>query len=327
MPLKRPPDICASDDRSFAAYTLRYRLPHILHQIIKDGDYNAEVMRQLTHLGTEILEGTIAALPEVDGMTSAIWTECLQPHLGKSWFAAPFFFVEMYFYRRIIDIIDYWNGADSVSCDPFIIKKRKGFDDAQPRTQQLAKWLATVSEMTNTLDALQELLLANLWSNCADLSQLTETFRPEQGSSQGREKLLIDDVAEVAKYCVEKSSSLEQVDIILDNTGIELISDLALADFLIRTTLVQRVVLHAKEYPIFVSDATPHDIWFTVRELATSDTTAVAQWGQRLEKWMGIDTRCAQTSQRLAIQHHPFWTLPLYFEAMLPGLESRHEPE
>lgn len=322
MSLKLPPDICASDDRSFAAYTLRHRLPHILRQIIEDGDYETEAVGQLDALGTEILEGTITPLPDADGITSAIWTKCLQPHLGKSWFAAPFLFVEMYFYRRIIDIINYRNAADSASRDPFIIKKRKGFDDAQPRTQQLAKWLATVPEMTNTLEALQELMLVNLWSNCADLSQLPETFRPAQGSSRGSQKLLIDDVARVAEYCVGKSPSLQQVDIILDNTGIELISDLALADFFISTNLVQRVVLHAKDYPIFVSDATSHDIRFTIRKLATSDTTAVAQWGQRLEKWLGSDTRCAQASQRLTIQHHPFWTLPLCFDAMLPDLRT-----
>ena len=71
MPL--PPEICASDEQSFAAYTLRHRLPHILYQIIEDGNYDTEVVCQLENLSTEILEGTITPLPERGDRTSAIW--------------------------------------------------------------------------------------------------------------------------------------------------------------------------------------------------------------------------------------------------------------
>ena len=320
-----PPEINASGDRSFAAYTLRNRLPHILRQIIQDGDYLAEVVGQLEVLGTDILDGTITSLSETEETTSVIWPQCLQSHLGKTWFEAPFFFVEMYFYRRIIDIIDYHHAPNSESCDPFITKKRQGFTDAQPRTRQLADWLATGLETSNLLAPLQALLLANLWSNCADLSQLPETFRPEQEDSvhaaqkdptpsRRNEKLLVDDGLEVSRFIVQRSAPLQRVDIILDNTGIELTSDLALADFLLRTNLAQQVILHAKNYPVFVSDATLHDIRFTIREMATSSITAVAQWGQRLHEWL--------ESQRLDLQAHPFWTLPLYFDAMLPDLRA-----
>ncbi|MEM9214922.1 MAG: damage-control phosphatase ARMT1 family protein [Cyanobacteria bacterium P01_F01_bin.150] len=342
--MKQPPEICASDDSSFAAYTLRNRLPHILRQIIEDSDYATGVVYQLESLNTEVLEGTITPLVETGDRTSAIWSQCLQPHLDKSWFDAPFFFAEMYFYRRIIDIVGYRNSANPESCDPFLAKKRKGFADAQSRTQQLAEWLATLSEKDNTMEALQELLLANLWSNCADLSQLPETFRPgPQGGlesagtapspalplirgesktdpstssrnvAQGGSRLLIDYAAEVATYC-HTSQPLQRVDIILDNTGIELISDLALADFLLRTGLAQRVILHAKDYPVFVSDATLHDIQFTIQQLMASDITAVAQWGQRLSEWMA--------GQGLLVQHHSFWTLPLYFDVMVADLQA-----
>ena len=124
----------------------------------------------------------------------------------------------------------------------------------------------------------------------------------------------MDDISKITLFIEERAISLQRVDIILDNTGIELISDLALAHFLLRTNLAQQVILHAKNYPVFVSDATPHDIQFTIRQMATHEVLAIAQWGQRLNEWL--------RDQRLSVQQHPFWTLPLYFDAMLPDLQA-----
>ncbi|CAH2061747.1 unnamed protein product, partial [Iphiclides podalirius] len=53
-------------------------------------------------------------------------------------------------------------------------------------------------------------------------------------------------------------------DIVCDNAGYELFSDLCLAHFLISQGIVQKVRFHVKKIPWFVSDVTPADFKYTI---------------------------------------------------------------
>ena len=335
-----PPEICAIDEQSFAAHTLRHRLPHIVEQIISDNTYSADQADQLRALVDEVLEGTIVPFQTADAVDAERWAIAIQDHVGKSWFAAPFFFVEMYFYRRIAEIIHYADAFEQsmtvrAEADPFQVKKQQGFEDAIPQANRLAIWLNDVckpdensdgnhQEIDQLFNALETLLLANLWSNRADLSQLPKWSESDSSTiyAEQSDKLLIDNSAQLKTYLLnqteQQNGPLSRVDIILDNTGIELISDLALADFFLSQNIAHQVILHAKRYPVFVSDAMVHDIAFTIEGLCDRPETPLHQWGQRLHHW--------RDQQRLVIQDHPFWTLPLYFRAMTPDLleEMQH---
>ncbi|CAK1594875.1 unnamed protein product [Parnassius mnemosyne] len=60
-------------------------------------------------------------------------------------------------------------------------------------------------------------------------------------------------------------------DIVCDNAGYELFSDLCLAHFLIAQGIVQKVRFHVKKIPWFVSDVTPNDFKYVVESCRTAD--------------------------------------------------------
>ncbi|CAK1549137.1 unnamed protein product [Leptosia nina] len=57
-------------------------------------------------------------------------------------------------------------------------------------------------------------------------------------------------------------------DIVCDNSGYELFTDLCLAHFLIAQKIVQKVRFHVKKIPWFVSDVTPRDFKFVISSCA-----------------------------------------------------------
>ncbi|CAG9116474.1 unnamed protein product [Plutella xylostella] len=59
-------------------------------------------------------------------------------------------------------------------------------------------------------------------------------------------------------------------DIVCDNAGYELVTDLLLADFVIQSTIAERVRFHVKSIPWFVSDVTPNDFTWTIEACLNS---------------------------------------------------------
>ena len=105
-----------------------------------------------------------------------------------------------------------------------------------------------------------------------------------------------------------------RVDIILDNVGLELAYDLLLADFLIEQGLSQKIVLHAKVYPTYVSDVTILDIQHMIDHLAGMDSKLTSALGKRL--------RAHRETGRLELFAHPYWISPLPAWEMPPGLRQ-----
>lgn len=58
------------------------------------------------------------------------------------------------------------------------------------------------------------------------------------------------------------------VDIVLDNAGYELFTDLCLATFLILKNLAAKVRFYVKKYPWYVSDATLHDFYWILEQMS-----------------------------------------------------------
>jgi hypothetical protein len=102
------------------------------------------------------------------------------------------------------------------------------------------------------------------------------------------------------------------VDLVLDNAGLELLSDLALADALLDLDIT--VVLHAKPHPTFVSDATAADLAATVEWLLAREGAAARALGERLG--------AALRAGRLLVQAPWFWTSPLAGWELPPKLRA-----
>ena len=303
-----PPEICAQDEDSFANYTFLNRIPYIIRKIIDENEFEPDVVIALERLLDEVLHQTIVPFKEDPSDAGSTWQNCVQPYLGRTWFEVPFFFAEMYLYRQILETIGYFNLKPDQRIDPFFDQKQKGLTRAMAQTQYIGQLCDPGNYTHNALlDRFKTLLLENLWANRADLSQLSGIFNPnaEHFDLEDSCSILINDLSAVIEYAIGLDSNLKRVDLILDNSGMELIADLALADYLLSTHMAETVILHCKQDPVFVSDTTVRDVNVTIEALQTANSAKLNPWATRLSAW--------SKSGRLEIRDHPFWTLPFYF--------------
>ncbi|SCV73182.1 BQ2448_7107 [Microbotryum intermedium] len=114
-----------------------------------------------------------------------------------------------------------------------------------------------------------KMLAICLWGNATDLSLLTsfthEDIQALQTVERGADFVLKNDFAKVWQHV--KTLEKKRIDIVLDNSGFELYSDLVLGDWLLVSPLLSQtlspfcseIVFHPKLIPWFVSDVQPHD--------------------------------------------------------------------
>lgn len=294
------PPITGVEAGSFARFTIEKRLPEILHRILADASRGQTAKENLIALHNNICHGKIELLP-TKGPDVHRWTEYLHPYLGKSWFEAPFYFIEAYFYRLILDAVNYYENR----LDPFHSQK---MDDISANIPVMLQMIAQL-EKNRSLDfhdKLQAMLQLSLWGNKSDLSQL-RLYRNGHGS----EATLIDDAMEIVNLI---SGGISRVDIVLDNSGMELFTDLLLADWLISQNIADHVVLHAKSYPTFVSDATVEDVDILINLLGKDELFSM--------KAFVSDFKNLCERGRITLSNHEFWNTPLHFYEMPDSIEE-----
>ncbi len=115
--------------------------------------------------------------------------------------------------------------------------------------------------------------------------------------------MLANDIESVLRLFKKTDLPLKQVDIILDNAGFELVSDLALTDLMLSHGLVDQIILHVKVHPTFVSDVIEADLGNTIRFLLGSEDKDTAQFGERLDTLVN--------KNRIKTIAHNFWTSSL----------------
>ena len=99
-----------------------------------------------------------------------------------------------------------------------------------------------------------------------------------------------------------------RLDIVLDNSGFELFCDLCFAEWLLSVNLVSQVVLHCKQLPWFISDATQHDVNWTLDQLISSNNPSLCSLGR---KW-----KSRLEDGAFLLTDHPFWTSSYSYDAM-----------
>jgi len=165
-------------------------------------------------------------------------------------------------------------------------------------------------------DALFFAITASLWGNKSDLNFKMggETGVEARTKILDNNDLIVaDDRVKVCDFLL-KSPMPVKVGFVNDNTGQELISDMVLADFMLRNQIAESVVFHIKEYPTYVSDATAQDVQVTLNIMIKQTNPELKRLGARMIKYI--------EDGLLIITSHPFWNSPLTFEAM--PLELRH---
>lgn len=120
--------------------------------------------------------------------------------------------------------------------------------------------------------------------------------------------ILADDLTKVCDLLTSDSSTKKRVDIVLDNAGFELFTDLCMAEFLVIMKIANQVVLHCKQLPWFVSDASQQDVQWMLNQMITSECSDVAKLGKMWKEHL--------TDGTWILTDHIFWTTPYEFAAM-----------
>jgi hypothetical protein len=317
--LSIPNPIYGSELGSFAHDTVVRRLPAIVSRAIDENDFPEEIVRDLQTLMAEIPHCPIRLLEDPNAPDDKEWQCCIQPHLGFNWLDVPWFFVEFYLYRRILEVTGYFRpGGSGYLRDPYALQKQMGLESANVTVHSLAasvnRWIADQAGMS---DSIRHVLRVALWGNKADMS-----LWPINGEDQAQikpaevesEKIIIDDSDRVVEYLCGLKPGTARIDLLLDNAGFELVADLCLADVLLSTGLARKVVLRPKAYPVYVSDAMVKDVEDVLPFLERQSSPEIDLVIKRLRNLL--------QEGRLTFQVDAFWTLPMALWEMPESLRS-----
>ncbi|MEU8444059.1 damage-control phosphatase ARMT1 family protein [Streptomyces microflavus] len=295
------PVIVSNVPGSFARGVLANRHPALIEQVRDAFPYGPRQHEALDALLDANNNGVIEPLAPSES-DQELWWGWGRELFGRSWFDAPFLWAESYFYRRLLGAVGYFGAGPWQGVDPFAPFKR-----AELRG-------TAVDEELRALDALAgvpaderatALLHASVRGNRADLG-----FRVTEGDTApgaAADDLVADDSPLLWQLLPAGAGAT--VAVVADNAGRELIPDLILIDHLLLHRHAERIVLHVKPYPYYVSDAMTADVVDCLRRLAEAPGEA-GRIGSRL--WDAMATG------RLEVRAHPFFCAPLPYEEM-PG--------
>jgi hypothetical protein len=295
-----PPRIGIDRPGSFSRAVFQERHPVLIANLLRDLPYPPHLRERLEDLLAESIDGTVP--PEVPpGPNADFWAAQIAQCAGTPWRALPFLWAESYFYRRLLDAVEYftpdspWHGVD-------LFAPQKHAQLAGPEIQADLDAYTALAER-DPRDRRRALLYASLWGNQADLG-----FRATTAIA-GRSAVLADDSAAV--WDLVDGPVDRPVIVVADNAGRELTADLALIDSLLETG-TSAVELHVKPHPYFVSDATGQDVLATLDALAANPREQVQGLARRL--------RAALTGGRLRLRTHGFHALPTTYRRLPPEL-------
>ncbi|MCP4303788.1 MAG: protein-glutamate O-methyltransferase family protein [bacterium] len=286
-----PEPLRANEAGTFTEDSVVRRLPEIARRTIAENHLDAAHANAVEALAVEIGDGTVTRIDEPAAADADDWDSYVTPHLGMSWLDAPWFFIETYFYRRLLAATGYSQPGDRRGVDPFLHQKQIALDGAL----ELAAQLAEIIEDTRTL------LGASLWANRVDLSLWPAGEDAASARTDavlgGRQSHLLVDNSETAAEVLNQPAV--NVHLVLDNSGAELVADLALVAYVLGRR--GRVTLHAKSHPTFVSDVTVPDLDETIRRLSDEPTQA---------RDIAEVISAGLTNGSLQVTTDPFWVSP-----------------
>jgi uncharacterized protein with ATP-grasp and redox domains len=302
-----PPLLMTSDKDSFARETFKIRIPRIIEEVISTNQYSQQVKADLLALRQEILSGQVRPLVE-DRADAERWNLQARPYLGRTWLDLPWYFAEVYFYRRLLEAVSYFRPGEWHLRDPFQnTKARELQPEAGPaRVKDILQQISALPAQ----EAIQLLIYASLWGNQADLSnkEVADLSRGSGAFRANREHLIVDEIATALGLLGPGSS--RRIALICDNAGTEILLDLALADQLLRADCAGQITLHLKPQPFYVSDAMPQDVLAAIKALISSGDADLRALGARLQSSLA--------GGALQLADDAFWVSSLFFSEM-PG--------
>lgn len=321
--------------RSFAYHTVKERIPRIITQTIdtlcrslakitlergdEAGKELREIISKMSKFKYEIQTNkTFEPISRLD-ISAQFYNDLLNEEISKNggctYFTAVWLHTECYVYRRLREFFQLSKVLNTY--DPFLTAKQDSAYGALGATLRLAEALFNTIRTMDTVNKKAEfinLLKLSLWGNKCDLSLSNgEVVKMDELSNSELTEMLdsfiLSDHSRTVWNLASEVSVKNTIDIVLDNAGYELFTDLCLADFLITAKLVERVRFHCKDMPWFVSDVTVPDFHWTINQMLASSTYERLEFfSNRWAEYLNSDVWILET--------HYFWTLPVEFTQM-----------
>lgn len=288
-----PPPLMTSAPGSFAEATIVRRKPEIVAGVLRDNDYPPEIVQALHSLAAEIESDNIQPLAE-PAPDWDYWQGQWCPYSGLTWRQVPWYFAEAFFYRRLLEAVRYFQPGVWRGHDPFAMAKRRQIDGPGGALPLAAAFLAGLP--AEPAAAAHALLYASLWGNRVDLSN-REVLAGAALQAGHPHDVLLDDSAALLAYLT--GAPHPRLDLVADNAGPEATFDLLLIDLLLEQGWAQRVRMHVKPYPFFVSDAMIKDVRELVARMQGAQEPLTRAAGDRLAGRL-------QTGA-LELRDDPFW--------------------
>lgn len=336
-----PPPSYNDNPKSFAYPTVHKRWPAILEGAIEDINQYTRDHPSASADGNVVITKLRGLLEDfLSDATVAVFSEeaCeIKPELRVynvelarfnelktvTWLTGPWLYLECYLYQ----LLDLWFKTTALltNFDVFERLKNNTFKQSSFGVLELCKRYEVLARLLVIEDMddeelrllFNEFIDISLWGNATDLSLLAgsvtlEDIKSVQGAEvrkKNEEKIIVNDVSKVWDHL--QMSSRKRIDIILDNSGFELFADLCMTLFLLDSRLIEKVVLHCKEIPWFVSDTMPKDFTNLLDQL--SDESFFSEiYGNNKDKSAitFLFTKIASyvSYGQISTQHHPFWT-------------------
>ncbi len=314
-PSPLPEPLRGLEEGTFTHYTVTQRFKAIARRVLEDTPGPAATRNRIERLMAEIPHHKLQPIHDPSAPDHLAWQRYLQPYLGMNWLEAPWFVVEAYFFRRLLEATAYYRRGRGYRKDPYQPQKHAAICSASQNLRRFDLSAILTGEAPLAPDGLASLLphLLRLavWSNQADLSMWPvgdQAQPPTPGREQISASLLVDHAQQAGEYLASLQGKEARVDFILDNVGLELTMDLVMADCLLRHGLASRVVFHVKPHPTYVSDATYEDVWTMVDALSQfaaeyPEYACLLPLHRRLLSYLH--------EGRLTLSTHYFWTSPL----------------
>ncbi len=287
----RPPPLRTDGSNEFARYSMQVRVPRIARDTAERADLPPRCREAVVQLARDIEEDRPIPAPQPPAPDVEAWDSAQAGHPGARWLHGEWFFAELAFYREVARATRFWETGR----DPFEWAKEEELAGERPweRLEGALERGAGRPRDERVMHLLDEVL----WANRVDLSYSVAASLGRPGGDD--DDLLVDERAAALPRLLVPGA---HVHVVADNTGTELALDLALIDALLEAPGA-RVTVHLKTQPVFVSDATVHDVW----RLLGSMQGRGGQAGAVAER-----LHAAFDEERLALWPDPYWSGPRF---------------
>ena len=302
------------NNNEFAFQTLSSRLPIILTQAIDhvyqsslncSNDKSQEaslIISKIAAIKYQMTRNAIVAKIHESYPFSEFINILISPE--SAWFDTKWLTVECLMYNLLHEA--FHSSTHWSDFDVFSHQKQEALLKSRDSIIKLLK-----PRSFNDTSSLVEFIQYSLWGNQCDLSLNVSTHERQgvlnnQATDSNllefkKDNLIVSDLDKLVIFFSE--NKLDRIDIILDNSGFELFTDLLLADFFIKSKLASKIVFHCKTIPWFVSDVTIKDFKWSLREISRMIQHSV-DWNDYIDKGVWV------------IEEDPFWTLPHSFHSL-----------